>query len=589
MRSKVRRRSRVRRTGGALLSLALAGPVLAGCVQMPTAGPVVEVESSEETDSVPGVYFDPLPPQPGESATEIVNGFLEAMTATPIKTSVARQFLTEDAQATWAPERQIITYGELDDPTGDLPVTIEMTDVNTYDERGAWQRTRGEDMLELELAIEDDEWRISAAPDALVVPAGWFDDWYQRVSLYFFDPTAEILVPEPVHVPRGDQLASSLVKSLLIEAPAAADAVVRSFFPPGITSGLSVPISPAGIAEVSLGGDPATIDEETGQRMLTQLVWTLRQEPRIRAVDLTVDEQRVGPPGGPTQVDLDVGGAYDPNAISSTGDLFALREGRVVRGSITDFSPTSGPMGEQALGVRSVAASLDGTRVAGVSGDGSALLVAPTDDPDGKAVEVASGLGSALTPAWDFRDRLWLVDRARSRARVLLVVGDNVREVQVPGVSGRDVRHFLVSRDGSRFVAVVHGRAADRVLAGRIQHEESGRVLGVTDTQRLAVQSQGGSPRLRDLAWRSPTTVSVLSDINDDLSQVRTVSVDGAPGTVATGGSNLLRGAMRDLVSSPVTGTAVLAVGGRVVVDLSTPGRVVPELPEGLTAVTYAG
>ena len=48
-------------------------------------------------------------------------------------------------------------------------------------------------------------------PDALIVPETWFDDWYERASLYYFDPTTEIMVPEPVFVPRGDQFASSLV------------------------------------------------------------------------------------------------------------------------------------------------------------------------------------------------------------------------------------------------------------------------------------------------------------------------------------------------------------------------------------------
>ena len=91
-----------------------------------------------------------------------------------------------------------------------------MTDVNLYDDRGAWERTQASRTLSLGLVQEDGEWRIDEVPDALIVPDSWFDDWYQRVSLYFFDPTAEVLVPEPVFVPRGDQFASSLVRGLLM-------------------------------------------------------------------------------------------------------------------------------------------------------------------------------------------------------------------------------------------------------------------------------------------------------------------------------------------------------------------------------------
>ena len=50
---------------------------------------------------------------------------------------------------------------------------------------------------------EDGEWRIAKAPDALIVPRTWFAPRFRQVSLYFFDPTGQILVPEPVFVPSG--------------------------------------------------------------------------------------------------------------------------------------------------------------------------------------------------------------------------------------------------------------------------------------------------------------------------------------------------------------------------------------------------
>ena len=96
-------------------------------------------------------------------------------------------------------------------------------------------------------------------------------------------------------------------------------------------------------------------------------------------------------------------------------------------------------------------------------------------------------------------------------------------------------------------------------------------------------------PRIRDVAWRSPTAVSVLSDINDELAQIRTVSVDGAPGEVATEGSTTLRGRIRRLVMAPLDGSEVFAVGGRLLTDVTTPERDLGVLPEGLTSLTYAG
>jgi hypothetical protein len=576
--------ARVART----LVVGAAVALLAGCVQMPDDGPVVEPEVSTEVDEVPGISFDPRPPQEGEAAADIVEGFLEAMKATPVSTTVARQFLSREAADAWVPERQIITYGERDTASGGTMIGIPMTDVNVYDASGAWQRTRATRDLDLGLVQEDGEWRIASVPDALIVPESWFDDWYQRASLYFFDPTSEVLVPEPVFAPRGDQFASSLVRGLLNQPERESSDVARSYFPPGTNHGLSVPISNAGIAEVSLTGDPDAVDEETAQRMLAQLVWTLRQEPRINAVALSIGGRAFGGPGGSTQVNLDVGSAYDPNGVRSSGEMYALSEGRVVAGALGSFEETLGPLGQDDFGVRSIGVSISGTRVAAVSTSGTDLLVAPTEAPEGEVVTVVAGAVDLAAPSWDYRDRTWVLDRGAGRARVVVAVDGVARVVDVPGISGRTVTKLLVSRDGSRLVAVVRGPKVDRVLATRIRHDQAGTVLGFTPVQDLPLPAEG-SPRIRDIGWRSPTSISVLSDINDDLSQVRTISVDGAPGEIVTGGSTRLRGRTRMLLSAPVDGSEVFARAGRSVISLTRPERPVVALPAGLTSLTYPG
>ena len=440
---------RILRPTGVLACLSLLAG-LAGCVQMPTSGPVVESQVSTDVDDVPGISFDPRPPQPGQSTSDIVEGFLEAMKETPIRTTVARQFLSSAAQEAWAPEQQIMTYAELGDPEGSTSVRLQMTDVNLYDARGTWDRTLPARQLALTLVQEDGEWRIDQLPDALIVPDSWFEDWYQRVSLYFFDPTSEVLVPEPVFAPRGDQLASALVRGLLTPPDGQSSSVLRTYFPPGTTLGLSVPISTAGIADVSLSGDPDVIDEETADRMKAQLVWTLRQEPRINAVELSVGGRPFLSSGGSTQVGLDVGSAYDPNGVRSTGELFALDQGLLVRGALGAFEETQGKLGQVVLGLRSIGVNIAGTRVAAVSGDGTEVLLGQVEAVDSGVERVVRGAVDLQPPAWDYHDRVWVLDRNGGRARVLLVVDGRVREVTVPGVSRRTITEILVSRDGSR-------------------------------------------------------------------------------------------------------------------------------------------
>ncbi len=558
--------------------------LLAGCVQMPTDGPVEVPQASATSDDVPGISFNPRPPRAGESPPEVVGGFLEAMKATPISTTVARQFLSKEAAEAWAPEQQIITYHELDTPSGATSVRIPMTDVNLYDAHGAWQRTQPERGLRLQLVQEDGEWRIDEVPDALIVPDSWFDDWYERVSLYFFDPTSEVLVPEPVFVPKGEQFASSLVRGLLVQPSGESQDVALTYFPAGTTQGLSVPIT-SGIAEVALSGDPAAIDQDTADRMLAQLVATLRQEPRINAVRLSVGERAITYQGNAAQTGLDAGRGYDPSDLAS-GDLFALAGGLVVRGSIGAFESTLGPFGQEDQDVRSIGVDVAGSRVAAISSDGTRMLVAPLEAPDGEVSTVISGAVDLAAPHWDYRDRTWVLDRNAGQARIILAEDDTARVVDVPGTSGLTLTKLLVSRDGSRLVAVIRGRTADRVVSTRIRHDREGGTIGFTPLRTIPL-STDGIQRIRDIAWRSPTTISMLM-ATDDFSQVRTLSVDGSPGEITTGGTTRTRGRSRILVSAPVD-SEVFALAGRTVRSLTRPERTVPPLPPGLTSVTYAG
>ncbi|UUZ58124.1 LpqB family beta-propeller domain-containing protein [Nocardioides sp. B-3] len=329
--------------------------------------------------------------------------------------------------------------------------------------------------------------------------------------------------------------------------------------------------------------------DEVRQRILTQLVWTMRQEQRIRAVRLAIGDEEQGLSGNPTQVNLDVGEVFDPTGAQASADLFGPVDGPVVRGSIDSLSATSGPMGVDQLGVRSIGVNPAGDRVAGISGDGRSVLVAPVEG-EGSAVEVASSARNLLAPARDFADRIWLADRAGGSAVISVVAGGQpARQIVVPGVSGRDIRHLLVSRDGSRPVAVVRTPRGDRVFASRILHGEAGRVLRASRAVELDFEPDAADEVIRDIDWRSPTAISVLTDNAQDLSRVETISVEGAPGDLGIRGVSRLRGGAGQLVSSPVEGVEVFAVAGQSVSDLTAPERPLDPLPRGLASLTYVG
>jgi hypothetical protein len=301
-----------------------------------------------------------------------------------------------------------------------------------------------------------------------------------------------------------------------------------------------------------------------------------------------VGGRAIGTAEGSTRGNLDAGDDFDPDGLRPVPDLYALDEGRVVTGTVGAFEDTLGPLGDGDDDLRSIGVSISGSHVAAVSGSGTELYLAPTEAPDGEVTTLVTGAIDLAVPNWDYRDRIWVLDRSAGRARVIVVVDGAARFEDVPGITGRRVTKLLVSRDGTRLVAVVRGRKADRVVATRVRHDAAGAVLGFTPVTTLPLPDEG-SPRIRDIGWRSPTSISVLSDITDDFSQIRTISVDGSPGEIVTGGATRSRDRIRSLVSAPVEGSEVFGVGRGVVVSLISPDRLVPALPEGLTSLTYVG
>ena len=575
-----------------LLATALAAVLLlAGCVRMPESGPVVDIRSGSDLDRDPGIFIDPQPPQKGDSAPDIVKGFLDAMTATPIRTNVAKQFLTREARASWNPQLRTITYADASPPRGGSRVSVTLTGADVLDARGAWRGRlpRAEREVQFPMNVEDGELRISAAPDALIVPESWFEQRFRQVSLYFFDPTAAILVPEPVFVPSGEQLATTLIKGLLRGPSPELARGSRSFLPPGLTFGLSVPVSADGVADISLQGDAGQQTTQTVALMLGQLAWTLRQEPAIRAFRVSIGGQQLQLAGGESEFEVTRGFGYDPTGAGASPLLFGLREGLLVSGAPDALEAIDGPLGATPRGVRSIGVNLDATQVAGVSTDGGSVEVAAVRGARDQERTIVASATDLLGPAWDFADRLWLADRSFRGARISHVEdGDSVAEpVRVPGVSGRDIRCFLVSRDGSRLAAVVRRPSGDHLMISRILHDDRGDVLRATRARRIFWEG-GGRLDIRDIAWRTPTTIAVLHSLTDELSQVRTISVDGSPPGLDSL-STTLRGRVGALVGSPVPDQSLYAVSRQSLIDLSNSERGDETRDPRVSMLTYVG
>jgi hypothetical protein len=551
-----------------LLGLLLAVTLDVGasaCVRLPQDGPVRSVAAQDDAGDESLYDFTPSGPLPGLERVPLVDNFLTSMTATPLSTYVAREFLTASSSRSWVPERGTVVYGTqqlVNGPNG--TVVLRLHDVVELDSRGTWRGDptggRGRD-YRLRLVKENGEWRIQNPPDRLVIPRAHFDARYEQYLLYFPEQSGQVLVPEPVYAPRDRQTPTLLVAGLLKGPEPALQATERTFFPKGSAlDGISVPVSRDGTAEVPLNHQVLDADDKQLNLVYAQLAWTLGQVPGVKRLQVTVDGTPVDVPHSRDDVGVDGFTEFDPSVAWASSALFGLRDGRVVTLGSGGEDRISGAFGTLPLGLRSIAVDLLGQHVAGVSGDGSRVVESDRDGVPGRPATrddvgtVYAGGVDVARPVYDLYGQLWLVDRAASGARLSVVRAGTARTIDAPGISGADVTTFSLSRDGTRLVALVRRGGRDVVLVSRVRRDVKGRVLGVGAPHRLDLGRTTG--RVRDIAWRTPASLAVLVAPTPDSSQVEVVKVDGSSSAAnLSTDPELFRARATRLVTAPARGT----------------------------------
>lgn len=572
-----RRRRGVRRGSYALLVVLM---LLAGCSWVPTSGPVVNVAPLGTPEATGGAEFVPSGPEAGETPTSIVEGFLDAMQATPVQTTVAREFLTRSEATTWNPQEGTLIYTTRSRTSGSNGhFRVQLSGANLLDTRGSWVGSSVAPTLHFSVVREHGEWRIARAPNRLVVPDSWFQTRFTQVALYFFDPTGRILVPEPVLLPAGPQLPTALIADLLRGPAPGLEGVERTFLPSGASGGLSVPVT-NGVAQVSLSS-AADVSDTSMTMMAAQIAWTLRQVASVHSLHMVVGGTDVSI-GNTTEIPVTGFDQFDPAGPAGDHALYGLRGGVVVSSVAGGFAPVVGRWGHEQAGLRSFVVGPDEDVGAGVTSDGRSVVVGRFEDGRRRRYD---DVGTALLrPAWDFADRLWLVDQNDGRARVSYLSDGQIHRVQVPGVTGQNVADFQVSLDGTRLVAVVRGAETDEVVVSRLRQSAHGQVTGGTAAKVISDVSEGPL-RFSATVWHTPTQIVTLQQFSG-TALIRTLGVDGStrvyPGTTVTVGDHL-----SGLVGSPRQDDALFAVTRAELLDLSGHGDN-RDLPAGITSVGYA-
>lgn len=295
MRRDVREQRPRRRRQWAVACALAAGLALTSCGAMPRSGPVHKVvEPTTEAEEQPTQY-SPAMPQVGASAQEIVEGFLAAGVGAQDDYAVARQYLTPQLANTWKPDARVLVHtGEpstvprLND--GEYRTSLEVSAeraANGVLEQQPEGTTR---VLDFTLTSVDGQWRISNAPDGVIVPFGDFAEIFKAYTLYFFDDEFGRLVPDPRWFAERSTVPTAMVRELLAGPAAHLDGAVTSAIPPGAGLARSaVPVSDTTASvDLNLGQfDPA--DVELGKQIEQQLEASLQSVPSVDGVELTVN------------------------------------------------------------------------------------------------------------------------------------------------------------------------------------------------------------------------------------------------------------------------------------------------------------
>jgi Lipoprotein LpqB beta-propeller domain/Sporulation and spore germination len=521
----------------------------AGCVSVPTAGPIERVEGQQPPCNCVNVQVKP--PAPGAEPWAIVDGYLRATSNYQPNYSVAKQFLTKMAAEKWSPEGEVSIYQGSPAPTAaSLKPEAEHVDVKLEGRLvGSLAKDRTYKPLDRALSVpfrvvkekETGEWRIDDPRGGLWVDQFSFEFFYRPYELYFVGNNSS-LVPDLIYLPllsNPANVASALVKALLNGASIWLKPAVSTAIPPNTTLNVDSVTIINGIAEVPLSESVLELQDSQRSLLAAQIVYTLRQVPGVKAVQIKVNQQPYRVPGSdPTNLTISVD-AVSPNmrpVQSVTGDqlyavsrgLTGVRSGAVAQVTTTseppDVRPLPGPLGQGTHSAETLAVSVTSSDVAVTANGGTTLLRAPilseeqtntgkTNTTTNPSV-LLSRVTELLRPQFSRYGEIWDIGTDGGRQWIWRFSADDKKiapnKIELPG-RGEKVTAFKISPDGTRMAVVRSSAAGSTLWLGRIIRSDTKIVVDgwrLLDTAQRSLQVKIGP--ISDIAWLNATELILL-------------------------------------------------------------------------------
>ncbi|MCX4762570.1 LpqB family beta-propeller domain-containing protein [Streptomyces sp. NBC_01275] len=545
-----------RRTPARAMAYAACGVVLlAGCASMPDNGDLRGVESTPRQDTQVRVFA--MPPRDDAPPSEIVQGFLEALTSDDPRYSTARQYLTPRAAQKWEPERSTTVLADGPgteagrsggrEEGDDFSFTLTGAKVATVDAQQSYTPAAGgySQTVHLTRDKKSSQWRIDALPQGVVMGKSDFQRNYMSVNKYYFasNTTAAgsgqpMAVADPVYVRERVDPTTQMVRSLLSGPTSWLRPVVRSSFPTGTTLRKDVTaLTPddQNKLTVPLNDKAARIGRGKCDEMAAQLLYTLQSlTPTVDEIALRADGRQLC-----SLTEEEAVGVASRGSVTRPAYLYFIDgRHRLVRmassaGGTAKADAVPGALGDGAKALRSVAVARDEHSAAGVSLDGKTLYVTSTVTSSSLGEPVLQSSGKTetdrlTTPSWDAQGDLWVADRNPAAPRLLLLEkgGGQPLEVLTPRLDGR-INAVRVAADGARIALVVDKDGKQSLLIGRIE-----RTAGSGDQQSVSVQElRSATPELEQVSavsWAGDSRLVVVGRESGGVEQVQYVQCDGS-------------------------------------------------------------
>jgi hypothetical protein len=511
-----------RSTGGArpwkrILSAGLAGLVvvaLGACASIPSSGPVRQGAPIAQANDPLDLDFNPSPPEKGASPQRIVQGFIDAASSPKNGFEIAREYLTSSMSASWNPDESV-TVDEGRDRSFDnegSQWTLQVNPVADVDSGGAFHpvTSTAPVTLRYELRKEKNEWRISVAPNGVVIDEPTFRAVYSQQTLYFFSPDFSYLVPDARWFPARVASAATRVTKAVLAGPSKwLVGAASTAFPQGTELAVPAVITQEGTARVDLSSEVGQADPLQLQRMQLQLESSLGSLAQSVQLSIEGNVQQVAPLTGANAPLQDP--SVDTHPIVYRAGTFGLLSGSTV----TELSGLS----DKIVALQPAAIALNATRdEAAVLSGGAAYLVRKSADP--AKVDARSGL---IAPAIDNDGWLWSVPAASPSAIEVFSTDGVPHPVRSAWSAATQIVSFALSRDGTRLVALLKTGSRYSLVAAGITRGDNG--LPATLTEPIELALGDGTPR--SVAWTGELGIAVLSSTSGDATSIAEQSIGG--------------------------------------------------------------